>query len=139
VPEHVGEAVDEGVNWNSFSAPPASKKNGSLRQPAKNRYAHSFVTRASEPIDTGAFSTTTSPSSPRCSATSTRCTGRATAPDAHHVAVEFVHPVIVGKRALRRPQWRQRRRGIATIAFVGYHGGRIAHERLAGSGRRHPL
>src|SRR5881394_4049295 len=41
------------VNWNSFRAPSASKKNGSLRQPAKNLYSPISVSRAFEPVETG--------------------------------------------------------------------------------------
>src|SRR5919106_2944869 len=38
-----------------------SAKKGSLRRPAKNRYSPDVVTTASVPVDTGAFSTMTSP------------------------------------------------------------------------------
>src|SRR6516165_3558415 len=52
------------VNCRLFIAPRLSKKNGSLRHPAKNRWSPPSVIRASTPIETGACSTIFWPSSP---------------------------------------------------------------------------
>ena len=51
-------------DWNLLSVPSTSKKNGSLRQRAKNRWSLARVTCPSCPVETGTLSTITFPPAP---------------------------------------------------------------------------
>jgi hypothetical protein len=54
------------ANSKLLSTPSASKKKGSLRQPAKNRWSSAWVASASRPVETGIASDMTFPPLSAC-------------------------------------------------------------------------